>query len=107
MIFNIGSEEDSSSEETSEDSDSTIHVGKPSPRSDDHKCPSDCDKEIHKETLALRAKRYFTLNLTRGNLCTLCVPSQLGLQPQSLLFFVGKICFPLPQIDPVITELIY
>lgn len=91
---NIGSEEDSSSDETSEDSDSTIHVGKPSPRSDDHKCPSECDKEIHKETLALRAKRYFTLNLTRGNLCTLSVPSQLGLNlypiyGENLLSFVS------------------
>lgn len=60
IISYLGSEEDSSSEETSEDSDSTIHVGKPSPRSDDHKCPSDCDKDIHKETLELRAKRYLT-----------------------------------------------
>lgn len=86
MISNIGSEEDSSSEETSEDSDSTIHVGKPSPRSDDNKCPSDCDKEIHKETLALRAKRYFFR------------ASQLDLRPQSLPFLVGQICSQLPQI---------
>ncbi|KAG8283692.1 cilium-dependent cell motility [Homalodisca vitripennis] len=53
------SEEESSTEEdTSDDSDSAVNVGKPSPRIDDNKCPADCDKEIHKETLELRSKRY-------------------------------------------------
>ncbi|XP_054260154.1 cilia- and flagella-associated protein 44-like [Macrosteles quadrilineatus] len=51
------SDEDSSSE-TSEDSDTTVSVGRPSPRRKDGKCPAECDPQIHKETVQLRAKRY-------------------------------------------------
>lgn len=79
----VGSDNETSSEDTSEDSDSTIHVGKPSPRRADHKCPVECDQDIHKTTLELRAKRFLchfvlTHSATLCNCTLLCMTIMLG-----------------------------